>query len=78
MLLREGRCQGVLMKPFRFLLGLLTGAAVITYPAAAILLYGVTGKLLVGIKGSSKLMDPDEAVAEIRALASRAREHMHG
>lgn len=66
------------MRPFRFLLGLVTGAAIVTYPAAVILLYGITGKLLVGIKGHEKLVDPNEAVAEIRALADRARERFHG
>lgn len=66
------------MRPFRMLLGLITGAAIVTYPVAVILLYGITGKLLVGIKGHEKLMDPDEAVAQVRALTDRARERFHG
>jgi len=66
------------MRPFRLLLGLLTGAAIVTYPAAAILLYGITGKLLVGLKGRARLMDPNEAIAQIRAMADHAREKIHG
>jgi hypothetical protein len=66
------------MKPFRFLLGLMTGAAIVSYPAALILLYGVTGKLLVISKGKQKLMDLDEATGEVRTLLYRARERFHG
>ena len=66
------------MKPFRLLLGLLTGAAIVTYPVAVILLYGITGKLLVGVRGQGRLLDPDETVAQVRALADRAREKFHG
>ena len=66
------------MRPFRLLLGLVTGAAIVTYPVAVILLYGITGKLLVGIKGHETLVDPDEAVAKIRAMADRAKDKFHG
>ncbi len=75
---RQGRSRGVWMKPFRLLLGFLTGAAIVTYPVALILLYGITGKLLVAVKGQEKLMDPDQAIAEFRALAIRAKEQFHG
>jgi hypothetical protein len=67
-------------RTLKFLFGLWVGASTLAYPVAACLLYMLTGKLPMPIIGKKKprLVSPDEAVAQVRALAESLSEITHG
>ena len=67
-----------MLRPFKYLLGLGVGAMAVTYPVAALMLYMMTGQVLLPFKGKRKLLDADEAIAQLSHWANRALERFYG